>query len=104
MTGVSRDIAKSIMALQFQVRVNQRLDHVAEALQALKENLASFRNVASTARMSSRSADSRVWLNSGSTMNSERQAIEMESERAIADCCSSGSASDVDLFESAELF
>ena len=73
--GVSRDITKSIMALQFQDRVNQRLDHVVEALQALKENLSPFRDVASAERASSRSADWRAWLNSRSTMSSEREVI-----------------------------
>ena len=78
--GVSRDITKSIMALQFQDRVNQRLDHVAEALQALKENLSPFRDVACAGKASSRSADWRAWLNSRSTMNSERQVIGQDSQ------------------------
>ena len=78
--GVSRDITKSIMALQFQDRVNQRLDHVVEALQALKENLSPFKDVASAERASSRSADWRAWLNSRSTMSSERQVIGQDSK------------------------
>lgn len=94
--GVSRDITKSIMALQFQDRVNQRLDHVVEALQALKENLSPFRDVASAERASSRSADWRAWLNSRSTMNSERQVIGQDSQAN-----SSAAASD---FGSVELF
>ncbi len=77
---VSRDITKSIMALQFQDRVNQRLDHVVEALQALKDNLSPFRDVANAGRVSSRSADWRAWLNSRSTMNSERQVIGQDSQ------------------------
>jgi hypothetical protein len=94
--GVSRDITKSIMALQFQDRVNQRLDHVVEALQALKENLSPFRNVASVEQTSSRSADWRAWLNSRSTMSSERLVIGQDSQ-------SSSSASAAD-FGSVELF
>jgi methyl-accepting chemotaxis protein len=94
--GVSRDITKSIMALQFQDRVNQRLDHVVEALLALKENLSPFRDVASPERASSRSADWRAWLNSRSTMNSERQVIGQDSQAN-----SSAAASD---FGSVELF
>jgi methyl-accepting chemotaxis protein len=78
--AVSRDITKSVMALQFQDRVNQRLDHVVEALQALKENLSPFRDVACAGKASSRSADWRAWLNSRSTMNSERQVIGLDSD------------------------
>lgn len=77
--AVSCDITTSIMALQFQDRVNQRLDHVVEALQALKENLSPFRDVASAEKASSRSADWRAWLNSRSTMSSERQVIGLDS-------------------------
>ena len=94
--GVSRDITKSIMALQFQDRVNQRLDHVVEALQALKENLSPFRDVACAGKASSRSADWRAWLNSRSTMSSERQVIGQDSQAN-----SSAAASD---FGSVELF
>lgn len=94
--GVSRDITKSIMALQFQDRVNQRLDHVVEALQALKENLSPFRDVACAGKASSRSADWRAWLNSRSTMSSERQVIGQDSQ-----AISSAAASD---FGSVELF
>ena len=78
--AVSRDITKSVMALQFQDRVNQRLDHVVEALQALKENLSPFRDVGCAGKASSRSADWRAWLNSRSTMNSERQVIGLDSD------------------------
>jgi methyl-accepting chemotaxis protein len=78
--AVSRDITKSVMALQFQDRVNQRLDHVVEALQALKENLSPFRDVACAGKASSRSADWRAWLNSRSTMSSERQVIGLDSD------------------------
>lgn len=94
--AVSRDITKSVMALQFQDRVNQRLDHVVEALQALKENLTPFRDVACPGKASSRSADWRAWLSSRSTMKSERQVIGLDS-----DTKQSGTATDcgsVELF------
>ena len=94
--AVSRDITKSIMALQFQDRVNQRLDHVVEAIQALKENLSPFRDIACAGKASSRSADWRAWLNSRSTMSSERQVIGLDS-----DTKQSATATD---FGSVELF
>ncbi len=81
--SLSRDIGRSVMALQFQDRVNQRLDHVVEALRALQENLAPFQKTVSEQRAELRANDWRAWLESRSTMKSERDVL-----------CSTGSAVD----------
>lgn len=73
--SLSRDIGRSVMALQFQDRVNQRLDHVVEALRALQENLTPFQKTVSEQRAESRANDWREWLDSRSTMKSERDVL-----------------------------
>lgn len=73
--SLSRDIGRSVMALQFQDRVNQRLDHVVEALRALQENLTPFQREVSAQRVESRANDWREWLDSRSTMKSEREVL-----------------------------
>ena len=94
--SLSRDIGRSVMALQFQDRVNQRLDHVVEALQALQENLTPFVDEAAPDLVESRAQDWTDWLNSRSTMESERITIGSSGSAAA-----SNSSSD---FGSVELF
>lgn len=87
--SLSREIGRSVMALQFQDRVNQRLDHVVEALIAIQENLAPFAQAANPQRVQARAADWHRWLESRSTMKSERDLIPSESAGAdsgSADC------------------
>ncbi len=55
--SLSRDIGRSVIALQFQERVHQRLDHVVEALAALQENLTPFLQQVSVGRAAARSND-----------------------------------------------
>ncbi len=71
--SLSRDIGRSVMALQFQDRVNQRLDHVVETLSALQENLTPFARQVSPERAAARACDWREWFESRSTMKSERE-------------------------------
>ena len=94
--SLSRDIGRSVMALQFQDRVNQRLDHVVEALMALQENLSPFADEAEPDLVESRAQDWSDWLSSRSTMESERSII--GSNGSVSD---SGGNSD---FGSVELF
>jgi hypothetical protein len=84
------------MALQFQDRVNQRLDHVVEALQALQENLTPFADEAEPELVESRAQDWSDWLCSRSTMQSERNIIGTGGAQS-----GSGGSSD---FGSVELF
>lgn len=72
---LSEDICRSVMALQFQDRINQRLDHVVEALQALQENLQPFGERVSRDQSERRADDWRRWLESRSTMKSERDVL-----------------------------
>jgi len=94
--SLSQEIARSVMALQFQDRVNQRIDHVVEALQALQENLTPYEREAPSSRVEARAADWRRWLESRSTMKSERDLI--SSPNTLAE---NGGNSD---FGSVELF
>ncbi|MFN8705306.1 MAG: methyl-accepting chemotaxis protein [Planctomyces sp.] len=73
--ALSGEICRSVVALQFQDRVNQRLDHVCEALSALRENLTPFRDVVSPVQAERRADDWRSWIQSRSTMKSERDLV-----------------------------
>ncbi len=73
--SLSREIGRSVMALQFQDRVNQRLDHVVEALDAIHENLTPFARQTPADKVEARASDWRKWLESRSTMKSERDVI-----------------------------
>ena len=94
--SLTQEIGRSVMALQFQDRVNQRIDHVVEALQALNENLSPFSRETSPERTQERVGDWRRWLESRSTMKSERELIASSTTSA-----SEGGNSD---FGSVELF
>jgi methyl-accepting chemotaxis protein len=94
--SLSQEIGRSVMALQFQDRVNQRIDHVVEALVALRENLTPFEREVSPTRVEARAGDWRQWLESRSTMKSERDVISSSGSAAA-----SGGNSD---FGSIELF
>jgi methyl-accepting chemotaxis protein len=94
--ALTREIGRSVMALQFQDRVNQRLDHVSETLLALHENLLPFAAKVSASQADARADDWREWLSSRSTMTSERVLIAHSGESV-----SSGGKSDcgsVELF------
>lgn len=94
--SLTQEIGRSVMALQFQDRVNQRLDHVCETLLALHENLQPFADQVPRAQAEMRAADWREWLASRSTMKSERALISSPDGSA-----ESGGNSD---FGSVELF
>lgn len=94
--SLSREIGKSVMALQFQDRVNQRIDHVVEALEAIHENLSPYRAEVPAGRAESRAADWRQWLESKSTMQSERDLIFSRNDTATSG--DSGDCGSVELF------
>jgi hypothetical protein len=85
-----------VMALQFQDRVNQRIDHVVEALEAIHENLSPYRAEVPAGRAESRAADWRQWLESKSTMQSERDLILSRNDTATSG--DSGDCGSVELF------
>ena len=80
--SLTQEIGRSVMALQFQDRVNQRIDHVIEALQALQENLSPYSLATSPERTEARVGDWRRWLESRSTMKSERELIRFSNTAA----------------------
>ncbi|MFO0976197.1 MAG: methyl-accepting chemotaxis protein [Planctomycetaceae bacterium] len=88
------EISRTITGLQFQDRINQQLDHIAEAIDAVERTLEPFESVASPARVARRARDWKSWLEQNSTMQSERSVVNSDV---------SGSVTHAD-FGSVELF
>lgn len=82
-TELGGEISKTITGLQFQDRINQQLDHVAETLEAIEKTLAPFESAASPSRVASRSRDWREWLDRQSTMQSERSVLDSDTRNSV---------------------
>jgi methyl-accepting chemotaxis protein len=66
------DIGKAVMAMQFQDRINQRLDHVIEALHELSSDLRPPENSVALNTVQVLVGNWTTWFTSLSTMESER--------------------------------
>lgn len=93
--SLSREISRAVMGLQFQDRVNQQIQHITETLNAIHDRATPITEQAPSRAVEARLEDWRKWMQSRSTM---------ESERGAAGCCAAGSSGDGDLFGSVELF
>lgn len=82
-TELGGEISRTITGLQFQDRINQQLDHVAETLEAIERTLAPFESAASPSRVASRSRDWREWLDRHSTMQSERSVLDSDTRNSV---------------------
>lgn len=82
-TELGGEISRTITGLQFQDRINQQLDHVAETLEAIERTLAPFESAASPSRVASRSRDWREWLERHSTMQSERSVLDSDTNNSV---------------------
>ena len=92
---LSKEITRAVMGLQFQDRVNQQIQHITETLDAIYERAVPITEQVPPGKVAARLEDWREWMQSRSTM---------ESERAVAGSCSGASAAMGDEFGSVELF
>jgi methyl-accepting chemotaxis protein len=92
---LSREITRAVMGLQFQDRVNQQLQHITETLDAIYDRAVPITEQVPPRQVAARLEEWREWMQSRSTM---------ESERAVAGSCSGTSAAQGDGFGSVELF
>ncbi len=92
---LSREITRAVMGLQFQDRVNQQIQHITETLDAIYDRSIPITEQVPARKVAARLEDWRVWMQSRSTM---------ESERAIAGCSSGAAVNQGDEFGSVELF
>ena len=92
---LSKEITRAVMGLQFQDRVNQQIQHITETLDAIYDRAVPITEQVPPRKVAARLEDWREWMQSRSTM---------ESERAVAGSCSGASAAPGDEFGSVELF
>ncbi len=92
---LSREISRAVMGLQFQDRVNQQIQHITETLNAIYDRAVPITEYAPSRAVEARLEDWRKWMQSRSTM---------ESERSVAGGCSETSSGSGDSFGSVELF
>lgn len=78
------EISRTITGLQFQDRINQQLDHIAEAIDAVEKTLKPFESVASPARVAQRSRDWKQWMERNSTMQSERSVVNSDASNSVS--------------------
>ena len=78
------EISRTITGLQFQDRINQQLDHIAEAIDAVEKTLEPFESVASPARVAQRSHDWKQWMERNSTMQSERSVVNSDASNSVS--------------------
>jgi hypothetical protein len=93
--SLSRDISKAVMELQFQDRVNQQIEHLAETQNAVYDRAVPITQQVLSRNVGARLEDWRKWMRSRSTM---------ESERTVPHSCSGPSATQADGFASVEVF
>lgn len=82
-TELGGEISRTVTGLQFQDRISQQLDHVAEALEAVEKTLAPFESAASPSRLASRSREWKQWLERQSTMESERSVLSSDGSGSV---------------------
>ncbi|MFO1003287.1 MAG: methyl-accepting chemotaxis protein [Planctomycetaceae bacterium] len=92
---LSREITRAVMGLQFQDRVNQQLQHITETLDAIYDRAVPITEQVPARKVAARLEDWREWMQSRSTM---------ESERTVAGSCSASPSIGNDAFGSVELF
>lgn len=92
---LSKEITRAVMGLQFQDRVNQQLQHITETLDAIYDRAVPITEQVPPHKVAARLEDWREWMQSRSTM---------ESERTVAGSGSVTSMSQGDGFGSVELF
>ena len=92
---LSREITRAVMGLQFQDRVNQQIQHITETLDAIYDRTVPITEQVPARKVAARLEDWREWMQSRSTM---------ESERAVAGRCPGESTAQGDGFGSVELF
>lgn len=92
---LSREITRAVMGLQFQDRVNQQIEHITETLDAIYERAVPITEQVTPQKVAARLEEWREWMQSRSTM---------ESERAVAGCSSVSAATNSDGFGTVELF
>ncbi len=73
---LSGEIAKAVIGMQFQDRINQQLQHVAETLDALRDCIAPALSHVDSRLVESRTSEWHEWLQSRTTMNSERDTLD----------------------------
>jgi hypothetical protein len=83
------------MELQFQDRVNQQIEHLAETQNAVYDRAVPITQQVLSRNVGARLEDWRKWMRSRSTM---------ESERTVPHSCSGPSATQADGFASVEVF
>ncbi len=69
------DIAKAVMGLQFQDRINQQIMHIVEALDVIHDNVATTTSTADSSLVEERTGEWCEWLQRRSTMESERAVL-----------------------------
>lgn len=78
------EISRTITGLQFQDRISQQLDHIAEAIDALEKTMEPFESVASPSRVAQRSRDWKRWMERNSTMQSERSVVNSDASSSVS--------------------
>ena len=92
---LSKEITRAVMGLQFQDRVNQQIQHITETLDAIYDRAVPITEQVPARKVAARLEDWREWMQSRSTM---------ESERTATGSCSASPSNGSDSFGSVELF
>lgn len=94
--ALTGEISNAVVGLQFQDRVQQQIEHVVETLNALHSNISPATRAVATTKVDARLNEWRQWMDSRSTMESQRYIATASSGFADTNTCSmSGS---VELF------
>ena len=92
---LSKEITRAVMGLQFQDRVNQQIQHITETLDAIYDRAVPITEQVPARKVAARLEDWREWMQSRSTM---------ESERTTTGSCTASPSNGSDSFGSVELF
>ena len=93
--ALTGEISNAVVGLQFQDRVQQQIEHVVETLNALHNSMSPRTRTLAATKVDARLNEWRQWMDSRSTMESQRYGVAASGGYGDTGCCTSGS---VELF------